>query len=494
MENRNNFASGHAAPAGDEHERRLPRGSRGKEEEPPSGGGKRRPWLWFVFATALIVLFTASFTFTLAYGFITGIQDEIDGDTHPDFGDDGESDGDGVIPVRREPLSPGEPMRILILGVDVGVPGSRSGVGRSDAVMVLTVDTVTGHVGLLSIPRDTHVHIPQYAIDELIALRGRNTVHENPTKMGHPMAYGGPMLAMATASELLGVDIKRYVRVDFRGFERIIDLLGGVEIDVPQDMYYEDEYQDLIIDLKKGRQVLNGRQAHHFVRFRDDGRGDIGRIGRQQQFIRALVDQSLRLNTISRLPDITDELVSHMGTNLTGEEIVNLVGFATRQAIGFSVDDVEMGMVPGKLGWGPNGEGLQTSYWYPDEEKLWAEIDRVVLGVNAEHSHGVRLAVHNASGDRRLGQIFQSRFEDLGYDIDEVVMEGPTADTTTVIDHHVREEVTGQMVARIVGTFVPTAEFYLQFDEDPEVDITIVIGRDAAARIFGGEPVIHSSR
>src|SRR5690606_37440777 len=211
--------------------------------EAAAGGRRRRRikrrYVWLVGLAGLLLLATGIYGGSLAYRLITGIQAGRQAAHH----------ADEQLPVNREPLSPDEPLHILVLGVDEGLVegGGRvaEGARRSDVIMLLTIDKLTGHVGLLWIPRDTHVQIPQAAITELTALRGRNPVRENPTKMGHVHAYGGPMLAMATVSEVFAVPVKRFIRLDFKGFERLIDLLGGVEIHVAQPMVKEDPYQDL---------------------------------------------------------------------------------------------------------------------------------------------------------------------------------------------------------------------------------------------------------
>src|SRR5690606_20350140 len=255
---------------------------------------------------------------------------------------------------------------------------------RSDVIMLLTIDKLTGHVGLLWIPRDTHVQIPQAAITELTALRGRNPVRENPTKMGHVHAYGGPMLAMATVSEVFAVPVKRFIRLGFKGFERLIDLLGGVEIHVAQPMVKEDPYQDLYINIPVGRHTLQGEQALHYVRYRTDEEGDIPRIRRQQQFVKALVDRVLRLNMLTRLPDLVEELTASVTTDLSTGEILDLLRLAAARKDDLTGDSLVTGMVPGKPAY-ING----VSYWQMDEQELDDVMDQVVWGVDPQANAGL---------------------------------------------------------------------------------------------------------
>ncbi|MEX2356621.1 MAG: LCP family protein [Thermaerobacterales bacterium] len=439
---------------------------------------KRRRWLLALYAGGIVALFGVSFVITLMLQVVTGIQVVEDSF---DF----EAD-EPAVAIPREPLDPDQPLHVLIVGIDDGTqdngrlgPSAR----RTDTVMLLTVDHLTGHVGIMSVPRDTYVHIPQAAVNEVIEARGRNTVHENPTKMSHVHAYGGPLLAMAAASDLLGVEIKRFVRLDFRGFERLIDLLGGIEIDVERDMFYEDPYQDLYVDIKKGRQVLPGEKALQYARFRcqtlEDGTvrcgGDIERIRRQQNFVTALVDRTLRLNVLPRLPQMVEEVTQNMTTNLSSGELLELMRMAAAQAANYDPKRIEMGIVPGT-----DGYKDRVSYWFVDADELQKENSRVIWGVDPGENAGVEIAIHNASGELQAGNQLGSQLSDLGYQVIGVENGADPLATTQVIDHDRggRGSLAGKLVARLVGRWVPTAEFYRQFDEAPEVDITIVIGQD----------------
>src|SRR5690606_33450199 len=125
------------------------------------------------------------------------------------------------------------------------------GGARTDTMILFSWDKQTGTIGALSIPRDTRVQIP--------GRRGYDRVNA-----AH--AIGGPELAVRTVEQLTGVDVDYYVRLDFEGFQRIVDTLGGVVIDVERAMHYSDSAQGLYIDLKPGIQLLDGAQALQYVR------------------------------------------------------------------------------------------------------------------------------------------------------------------------------------------------------------------------------------
>jgi LCP family protein required for cell wall assembly len=216
--------------------------------------------------------------------------------------------------------------------------------GLSDVMLLLRFDPQTEKISVLSIPRDTRVEMDGYGTIKINAANVK----------------GGPAASAKLVSQLLeGVQIDRYVRVNIGGVQKLLDALGGVTVYVPKDMKYTDESQHLYINLKQGRQHLNGDQALQLLRYRHDAMGDIGRIERQQMVMRALMAQTLNPTTVARLPQILDVIQSHLDTNLSVEELVALVGFSVKT----DRSKVQMVMVPGHA----NGNGrTDISYWLPD--------------------------------------------------------------------------------------------------------------------------------
>ncbi len=145
---------------------------------------------------------------------------------------------------------------ILIMGED-DVEGSR----RSDTVLFATIDIDDKNMRILSLPRDTRVQIPGHGVQ----------------KLNHAFAYGGPDLLKATVEKYLGQPILYYVIIDYVSFPAVVDILGGVEIDVQKRMRYVDRAGKLDINIQPGLQVMDGKTALHYVRFRMDALGDIGR-------------------------------------------------------------------------------------------------------------------------------------------------------------------------------------------------------------------------
>ncbi|MEO0013519.1 MAG: hypothetical protein RLZZ535_1908 [Cyanobacteriota bacterium] len=257
------------------------------------------------------------------------------------------------------------PVNILLLGIKVvrsdlenkGIPFEKQDVGYdhlvnsfhglSDSMLLLRFDPEQEKVSVLSIPRDTRVNIRGYGV----------------RKINHANDYGGPALTARVASNLLGgVKIDRYVRVNVQGVEKLIDALGGVTVDVPKDMKYNDFSQHLYIDLKKGVQHLDGDKAMQFLRFRYDEYGDISRVQRQQMLMRSAVEQTLKPATIVKIPKILSVIQSHLDTNLTVRELMALSNFASKT----DRSGINMMMLPGDF----NDPNERVSYWVPNENKI----------------------------------------------------------------------------------------------------------------------------
>ncbi|MEL4894919.1 LCP family protein [Crocosphaera sp. Alani8] len=254
--------------------------------------------------------------------------------------------------------------------------------GLSDTMVLVRFDPVSKKLSLLSIPRDT-----------------QTTINYQLTKINEANYYGGPALAAETVSELLGgVEIDRYIRVNIQGVEKFIDALGGVNMYVPKDMKYTDHSQHLYIDLKEGQQHLDGEKAVSFLRFRYDRYGDIGRVQRQQMFMRALVEQALKPQTLLRIPEILSIISEYIDTNLTVEELVALSGYASQT----KRSNVQMLMLPGRF----SGDGKQeVSYWLPNRYQI--------KNMAAEHfDHGERNFQTEGTNTSRLRIAIQDSTED----------------------------------------------------------------------------------
>ncbi len=217
---------------------------------------------------------------------------------------------------------------IMLMGVDE----RKDDVGRSDTLMVASIDPKSDHVSLLSIPRDTRVKISRHGFDKINAA----------------YAYGGEKLSRSTVENFLGIDIDHYVIVDTNSFSRLIDAMGGIDIDVEKRMKYEDPWDDnggLVIDLKPGRQHMDGATAITYVRYRDE-EGDAGRVRRQQKFMKACADKLSDPSIVMQLPEMIKEARQALKTDLSVGDMISIA--ATLKNADESVDGIKTGIVPGR--------------------------------------------------------------------------------------------------------------------------------------------------
>ncbi len=238
----------------------------------------------------------------------------------------------------------GKVVNVLLLGVDLNYTPEGASTGemtRTDALVVAGLNPRQRKVALLWIPRDTRAEIPGVGVAKI------NAAH----------ARGGPELAMKTVSELLGIPVKYYVKTDFTGFQEVIDILGGVEVDVEQDMSWFDQAANFRISLTKGRQVLDGNKALQYIRFRGDRLGDIGRIRRQQKLINAVVAKAAQLSSSPRWPELWRAMRANVATNLSPRQVVAMADFMYR----VRSRQMEMITLPGDF---------SEFYWLPDQNKI----------------------------------------------------------------------------------------------------------------------------
>ena len=244
-------------------------------------------------------------------------------------------------------------INVLLLGLDDGDFDTPNSPSRSDAMLVASLDPDKTTVNLLSIPRDTRVNIPGY---------------KGLDKINNAYFLGNSALAIRTVENFLNIPIQDYVTINWQGFIKVVDILDGVDLYVERDMAYEDPYADLKIDLHKGYQHLNGQKAGEYVRFRHDELGDIGRVQRQQLFLKALSKQFLQFSTLVKIPLLVKAIDQNVATNMSGYTFLKAANTLRIARSGTMTTE----MLPGNFATIHN-----ISYWEPDKEQVKQVVERM---------------------------------------------------------------------------------------------------------------------
>lgn len=257
-------------------------------------------------------------------------------------------------------------LQVLILGESTGM---------SDTIVVAQYDPKTQEAALLSIPRDTFV--------------GDNVNHARASdKINSKYSHGEtPQETIDAVNELTGLNIKYYILVDTKALNKLVDVIGGLDFNVPMDMDYDDGGQNLHIHLKAGQQKLTGNQVEQLVRFRHNNNGssyykvygvgeDFGRMRTQRDVIISLGKQSLKLKNVTEIFKIIDILKEYVKTNINLDEIKDYVPYA----IEMNMDNIKTGQVPGHDG--PSNIGVYV--FVPDKEATKELVDELFFGILPE--------------------------------------------------------------------------------------------------------------
>ena len=189
---------------------------------------------------------------------------------------------------------------IVVLGMDAGG-------GNTDTIFILSIEN--GDTSIIQVPRDSYINSRSFG----------------PMKANALHARGGPDAVKTELTRLMGRPINHHILVNLEGIRTISDLLGGLEVDVPKRLYYQDKSQGLLIDLQPGRQVLKGRELEGFLRWRHDGQGDLGRLDRQQLVLKSLFNKLIQPQHLIRLPALITAAGRNLKTDLGPMELGKLI-------------------------------------------------------------------------------------------------------------------------------------------------------------------------
>lgn len=292
-----------------------------------------------------------------------------------------------------------DPVNILVMGVDIGNPTNKAEPKRTDTIMLFHYNPVNQNAEIISIPRDT-----------LIQIDGKNQ------KINAAHAFGGVSLLVEKVEKLLDIDVNYYAKVDYNGFRNVIDSIGGVDVTIPNNMYYDDASQNLHINFKKGETVhLDGEKAEEFFRWRqnNDGTGladgDIGRIQNQHMFIEKVVDKFKSPAILLRIPSLMAALPKYVETNMNPDEIIKYA-----YNFGYKVDKSNMKMVT------LQGEGqyIKGVSYYIFKESLNKQILKALhegSSIETFDKSDFKVDVLNGTNRNGLAARVSSKLKEKGY-------------------------------------------------------------------------------
>lgn len=220
-------------------------------------------------------------------------------------------------------------LNVLLMGSDGG---------RSDTMMLVSFDPERKLLDIVSVPRDTYNKLPGH---EGLGSEKINAVY------GFKGAEGGPEGVARQIEKLLQVPVHYYVNVDYQGVREVVDILGGIDVDVPVRMLYDDPYAEppLHIDLKAGNQTLDGDEAIQFLRWRKNNggeqQGDLQRIERQHAFVKTAMKKAVSL----KLPQVIKASFKNLKTDMTVDKmLIHAVA-----AVGMDMSKLQSYMIPGEV-------------------------------------------------------------------------------------------------------------------------------------------------
>ena len=339
----------------------------------------------------------------------------------------------------------------------------------TDTIMIAEYDPQLQQASILSIPRDTFI--------------GDNEATATPSQKINAVYSIGIDSMLKEINELTGLNIQYYLKIDTQAFKALVDAIGGVTFDVPIDMKYDDNRQNLHIDLKAGEQLLDGDKAEQLVRFRHNNDGttypyeygmeDLGRMKTQRNFLTALAKQTLKPENLFKINEFIDIANQYMETNLDFDTVKDYVPYIVE----FDVDDLRTEQLPGEPAYA-NGWAVYLA----DEEETAEMIDELFLnpvqdddidtsGIDTSGIDKTKINIELLNGtnsDVKLKRI-KSRLEKAGYEIENDNKTSQTEATTMIIRGNVEEAVKEELKLLTEATTVNQVEA-------DEISITIIIG------------------
>ena len=287
---------------------------------------KRRKWAIF------FVVLAATFI-TLAGVYIRARLAKVENVIHQEV---------ETVNLREKEIKDNDSFSVLLLGIDNGAYGRGTEVGRSDTMLVVTVNEKLGKTTIVSIPRDSYTEIIGYGIND---------------KINHAYAFGQEKMSINSVQNMLNLPIDYYVTVDMGGLMGLVDAVGGLDITPVLTFTYEGESFTEGVD-----RHVDGEAALRYARMRyDDPEGDMGRQKRQQYVIQKLLEKLLNITSVTRYEEILKTLENSVRTNFTLDKLLSIKNNYPKALKNFESDKIS-----------GSGTMIGGVYYFvvPEEERL----------------------------------------------------------------------------------------------------------------------------
>ena len=390
----------------------------------------------------------------------------------------------------EETLKTLDPIQVLLMGVSTDNGGK-----LTDTIIVATYDPKNQHASLLSIPRDTFV--------------GKNAKSGTGSDKINSLYQKSPERTLQKVNELTGLDIKYYMVIDNQALIKLVDVIGGVEFNVPIKMVYDDPSQDLHINLEAGLQTLDGDKAEQLLRYRhgnldkktgkylgtypeEYGGNDYGRMRTQREFMIETAKQTLQAKNILKVKEIIDIAYEYVETNLSISVIKDYVPYA----INIDINNIQSAVLPGQS-YGPptyplwffiadkkeTSQLIQQLYGSqepekneePSEDKTSSSTTNDVntSGINKTDTSKIKIEILNGSGSNETLSKVKKDLTKQGYKVTKTTNTTSTSKTTIInksdVDTKFMDNIKNILqVGNISSSSVSSSN----------VDITIIIGKD----------------
>lgn len=362
--------------------------------------------------------------------------------------------------------------RCLLLGIST----DQEGVDLTDTIIVLSYNPATQEATMLSIPRDTYTGSnPEYAT----AYEKINALYSRQHRADE---------TLEKVNEITGLDIPYYIVVQTEALIKLVDTIGGVDFDVPIDMDYDDESQDLHIHLTAGEQHLDGDKAEQVLRFRHNNNGtsypseygdnDEGRMRTQRDFIVTTMRQTLKPDNIGKIFDIIDIAKEYIITNVNFDVAKDYVPYAVE----FDTLDMQTGALPG-YNTNQNSSGtwvfvynrqetaelVKEMFKIPDEEEPQIDENGNII---ASTKKRLNIQLVNGTGDSNKKEIALHELKSLGHNVDAV--DTNEIEKTVIIK---QSDIDTEQIKNITDT-LQEGIVQSNVEDEAEYDLLVVLGKD----------------